>query len=86
MLIITVRDNENIRRKRNGKQNEKNKVIMPAIVKGGEQKSNLELVLSIMLKERELCIREFVYQQIFQGQQPKENPWVLHQFGCKIYW
>ena len=61
MLIISVRDNENNRRKRNQKKKEKNKVVMPSIVKGGELKSNLELVLSIILKERELCIREFVY-------------------------
>ena len=62
MLIISVKDNENNRRKRNGKKKmEKNKGVMLAILKGGELKSNLELVLSIILKERELCIREFVY-------------------------
>ena len=62
MLIISVRDNENNRRKRNGeKKMEKNKGVMLAILKGGELKSNLKLVLSIILKERELCIREFVY-------------------------
>ena len=62
MLIISVKDNENNRRKRNGKKKmEKNKGVMLAILKGGELKSNLELVLSIILKERELCIRKFVY-------------------------
>ena len=53
MKIVEERETE--------KKKEKNKVVMPSIVKGGELKSNLELVLSIILKERELCIRKFVY-------------------------
>ena len=53
MKIIEERETE--------KKKEKNKVVMPSIVKWGELKSNLELVLSIILKGRELCIREFVY-------------------------
>ena len=61
MLIISIEIMKIIEERETEKKKEKNKVVMPSIVKWGELKSNLELVLSIILKGRELCIREFVY-------------------------